>query len=90
MRPHFLVPCAMLVLLASSGCATTPMLDKNFGKSVALLRAQQIVEPQAALNRDPVAGMDGKAANAAYETYQKSFTAPAPQAAAFTIGVGAR
>ena len=30
------------------------------------------------------------AANAAYEAYQKSQAAPAPQAAAFTIGVGTR
>lgn len=86
----FFLPCVMLVLAVTSGCGTTPALDRNFGRSVALLRAQQVVSPQAALNRDPVAGMDGKAANAAYDSYQKSFTAPVPQAAAFTIGIGGR
>lgn len=90
-RPRFFfLSCALLALLASSGCGTTPRLDRDFGRSVAALRAQQVADPQAALNRNPVAGMDGKAANAAYEAYQKSFTAPVPQTAAFTIGVGGR
>ena len=88
-RPRFLfLPCAMLVLATTSGCAGTPRLDRDFGRSVTALRTQQVFNPQAALNRDPVAGMDGKAANAAYESYQKSFTAPVPPTAAFTIGVG--
>ena len=90
-RPPFIfLPCAVMLLAVTSGCGTTPRLDRHFGNSVVALRLQQVADPQAGLNRDPVAGMDGKAANAAYESYQKSFTAPAPQTAAFTIGVGGR
>ena len=90
-RPRFFsVPCLVLLALVTSACGTTPRLDRQFGRSVASLRTQQVINPQASGNRDPVAGMDGRAANAAYETYQKSFTAPMPQSAAFTIGVGGR
>ncbi|MGK5080382.1 pilus assembly protein [Janthinobacterium sp. HLX7-2] len=88
--PSLPMLCVLLLALAASGCGTTPRLDRNFGRSVDLLRAQQVLNPQAALNRDPVAGMDGKAGNAAYEAYQKSFSAPVPQAAGFTIGIGGR
>ena len=80
----------LLAALAASGCAATPNLDRQFGHSVEQLRLRQVLSPQAGANRDPVGGMDGKAAQAAYAAYQKSFAAPAPQAAAFTIGVGAR
>ena len=90
-RPRFFsVTCLALLGLITSACGTTPRLDRQFGRSVDLLRNQQVINPQASLNRDPVSGMDGRAANAAYETYQKSFTAPVPQATAFTIGVGGR
>jgi hypothetical protein len=87
-HPVFLT--VLLAALAASGCASTPNLDRRFGDSVAQLRARQVLSPQAGMNRDPVAGIDGKAAHAAYAAYQKSFAAPAPQGAAFTIGVGAR
>jgi hypothetical protein len=87
---HSLFFPLLLAALAASGCAATPNLDRQFGHSVAQLRQRQMLSPQAGANRDPVAGLDGKAAQAAYAAYQKSFAAPAPQAAAFTIGVGAR
>ena len=87
---HSLFLPVMLATLAASGCAATPNLDRQFGHSVEQLRLRQVLSPQAGANRDPVAGLDGKAAQAAYAAYQKSFATPAPQAAAFTIGVGTR
>lgn len=87
---HSLFLPVILAAVAASGCAATPNLDRQFGHSVEQLRLRQVLSPQAGANRDPVAGMDGKAAQAAYAAYQKSFATPAPQAAAFTIGVGAR
>ena len=80
----------VLLTLALAACVTTPRLDRQFGASVAVLRAQQTLNTQAGANRDPVSGMDGQAASAAYDNYQKSFSAPVPQPAAFTIGVGTR
>ena len=40
-RPPFLsLLCVLLASFAVSGCATTPHFDRNFGRSVGLLRAQ--------------------------------------------------
>ena len=88
-RPPFLpLLCVLLASFAASGCATTPHFDRNFGRSVGLLRAQQVINPQAGLNRDPVTGLDGKAAVAGYNAYQKSFSAPVPQSGGMTISLG--
>ena len=72
-----------------SACAqTTPQWDANFGNSVRAAFAQQIINPDASQNPDPVSGMDGRAAHDAMGRYQKSFKEPAPQPNVFTIGVG--
>lgn len=84
------LPCALL-LLAVAGCSSnTPNLDSQFGLAVSQLNAQQVLHPDAGLNADPVAGMDGKAASGAQQRYQKSFAAPEPQNNVFSIGVGTR
>lgn len=78
-----------LMALAVSGCVQrAPMLESQMGNSVTLLRAQQIMNPQAARNTDPVSGINGKEAQSAYGQYQKSFRTPEPQSGAFTIGIG--
>lgn len=72
-----------------SACApTTPQWDANFGNSVRTAFAQQIINPDASQNPDPVTGMDGRAARETIDRYQKSFSEPAPQPNIFTIGVG--
>lgn len=76
--------CAVAATLA--GCAQTPRLDRAFGASVRLATAAQTLNPQAWRNPDPVLGMDGKSAAAAYDNYVKSFQAPVSQSNAFTIG----
>lgn len=82
------VPCSVL-LLALTGCATrTPYLDSQFGQSVRLLNAQQTINPKAALNTDPVSGLNGQAAASGYANYQKSYAKPEPQPSTFTIGIG--
>jgi hypothetical protein len=77
-----------LVLLAAGCVQRAPVLDSQFGVAVTLLKAQQILNPEASRNADPVAGMDGKAAKSAYDEYQKSYRVPAPQQNVFTIGIG--
>lgn len=71
------------------GCATnTPVLDEHFGEAVNAAKAQQIINPDASQNTDPVAGIDGQAANAAVDRYHKSFVQPPATANVFNIGVG--
>ena len=76
------------VVLASCASAPTPMLDQHFGEAVNAAKAAQIINPDASLSTDPVAGVDGQAANAAVDRYHKSFTQPAPSGNVFTIGIG--
>lgn len=72
-----------------SACApTTPQWDANFGNSVRTAFEQQIINPDASKNPDPVSGMDGRAARETMDRYQKSFSEPAPQPNIFAIGVG--
>ena len=77
------------ILISITGCASrTPYLDSHFGEAVNMIKAQQVLNPQASNNSDPVKGIDGRAGKSAYDAYQKSFSAPEPQSSAFTIGVG--
>lgn len=80
---------APLAALAVTGCvATSPHWDSRFGEAARVVAAQQIISPEASKNGDPVAGIDGKAAQGAMGEYAKSYTQPEPQPNAFTIGVG--
>ncbi|HEV7815803.1 MAG TPA: hypothetical protein VGP06_11975 [Janthinobacterium sp.] len=87
----FICPAALGVALlaaALAGCAqNAPQFEQHFGDSVRIAVARQTIRPDAAANRDPVAGVDGAAARNAQDAYRKSFTAAAPPADVFTIGV---
>lgn len=83
--------CMALLAVAASlaACApTTPRLDSGFGTSVRATFAAQKVNPAAVRNTDPVSGIDGRAARAAHEQYERSFTAPAPSAAPMVSNAG--
>lgn len=77
-----------LALLLLGGCSSTPYWDAHFGEAVELTKAQQIINPNAGQNPDPVAGVDGRAARESVESYERSFRAPAQQGSPFVIGVG--
>ena len=80
---------AGLVLL--QGCSTAPRFEKNFGVSVRANLAAQTVDPRGAGNANPASGIDGPAARAAHERYQRSFAQPESAAAApmlNTLGSG--
>lgn len=79
----------LLAAIGLAGCASTsPVLDSHFGEAVNAAKAQQIINPDASQNTDPVAGVDGKAADAAMDRYHRSFVAPPPTTNVFTIGIG--
>lgn len=87
MRAHHLAwtISAAISAVAATGCtATTPNLDRQFGSTVNLLKAQQVIDPAASGRATPVT-VDGEAAREAINRYYKSFKAPSPQPGAFTI-----
>jgi len=63
-------------LLLIGGCSTAPRFEKNFGATVRANLAAQTIAPQNAANVNPAHGIDGPAARAAQERYQRSFTQP--------------
>jgi type IV pilus biogenesis protein CpaD/CtpE len=89
MHPKYILsPCLCGLALMSTSCATLRNSQHApMGEAVSLTMAQQVMNPAAGANRDPVSGVDGKSAKSSYDTYQKSFQAPQPQQNVFTIGV---
>lgn len=85
MRPIMILLAALL-----TACSTTPTLDREFGNSLRLARAQQTLNPDAARVQRPVNGLDAPAATAAYQNYQQSFITRDDQGNGFTIGVGSK
>ncbi len=75
--------------LTLAGCMTsTPVYDAHFGEAVRTARAMQTLNPDASMNSDPVAGVDGRAATAAMDRYNTQFRTPQADVSAFTVGVG--
>lgn len=89
LNQRLLLALAPLLLVACAS-RTTPAWDKQFGQAVELSRTQQTLNPKASQNRDPVTGLDGKAANEAIQRYDKSFRSPEPAPNIFNIGVGGK
>jgi hypothetical protein len=78
-----------LALLAMGGCvAPTPYFDHQFGMAVNTAKARQTLNPDASLNPDPVAGLDGISSDSAVDEYHNSFKAPPPTFPVINIGVG--
>lgn len=89
MNTNLIARAALLgAALSAAGCAMPPNEPvPPLGAIVSLTMAQQVMNPAAGINPDPVSGIDGKAAKSGYDAYQKSFRAPVPQQNVFTIGV---
>lgn len=62
--------------LAGCGATTTPRLDEKFGEAVNMSKAQQVINPDASLSRNPVKGVDGQAANSSMDNYHKAYETP--------------
>lgn len=78
--------CAALFM---SGCAPARYAsDDSFGDAVRTAQAQQTVNPDAPRNAAAPIGLNGAAAKATVDRYQKSFETPPPPVNVFTIGVG--
>ena len=94
--------CAMMLLFAFSflsiGCAglnqekvtlsPPSRLEMDYGTSFHLMKFNQIADPEAEKNLEPVTGFDGQAAKATLDKYRKDFEKPA-EAPAYTLSIGA-
>lgn len=60
-RP-FIVIGLIAALSICSGCAGTPVLDRFWGDSLEAAKSNQIMNPEAEENLEPVAGLDGQVA----------------------------
>ena len=73
------------------GCAGSSRLEMDYGTSFKLLKLNQISNPDAEKNSEPVAGLDGKAAQASIEKFRKDFEKPAPPTPySFSIGISGK
>lgn len=90
------IRCKRMACLALSGmllygCSTTPRFNQQFGASVRANVAAQVLDPAAAANTNPAAGMEGAAAAIAHERYVNSFKEPEKPIKGLVIsGVGGK
>jgi type IV pilus biogenesis protein CpaD/CtpE len=82
---------AMLLALLVQGCmSAAPRFDHHFGEAVRANLASQVAHPGAAANTNPAAGVDGKAARAAQERYERSFAQPEASSTPSLINISGR
>jgi hypothetical protein len=77
-----MVAAGVVVVLLHGCVAPAPRFEGSFGDSVRANLAAQVANPAAAANTNPASGIDGKAARAAQERYEKSFAQPEQSAPA--------
>jgi hypothetical protein len=88
----FTLTAAIIALAISLGCAGKPaqretMLDKYWGSSFESARYNQLLNPDAGKNLDPVVGMDGAAAGQTMDRYREGFKA-GPSKNVYNLNVG--
>ena len=88
MRNTIMLACVTSTVLLAACTAPAPRLEAGFGNAVKAAVAQQTLNPEASLNTDPVAGIDGRAAKNTIERYEASFKTPPAPVNVFNIGVG--
>lgn len=74
--------------ISLAGCATS-QVEKDYGNSFQLVKSNQMLNPEAGKNLDPVHGLDGHAALIIMEKYRKGFeirSAPPMYPLGVTIG----
>jgi hypothetical protein len=95
LNKYFLRIIGSVAIAAICGCGSTAFnqpstLDKNWGRSFESAKYNQILNHQAANNRQPVVGLDGVAAENSQDAYRRKFTGdtPAPEYKINSGGVG--
>ncbi len=88
MRNTITIACITGTCLLAACTAPAPRLEAGFGNAVRAAVAQQTLNPEASLNPDPVAGIDGATAKNTIDRYEASSKTPPPPVNVFNIGVG--
>jgi len=86
MRKHLLLLIIAVLIVALAGCAKS-RLETDYGTSHKLAIHNQTLNPEAERNLAPVEGMDGKAAQATVDKYEKAFE-KTPSAQTYTFSIG--
>jgi hypothetical protein len=73
MRRLFCAISVLAALGAIAGCATQSKVERDFGTSLRLAVANQVLDPEAGENLTPVEGMSGDVAQKVYERFVKQF-----------------
>ena len=73
MKSCFLLIGLVGIFLICVSCAGPTRLEMDYGTSYNLSKFNQILNPEAEKNLEPVTGFDGRAAKAAITKYEKSF-----------------
>ena len=69
-RPSIIIAFSITLLLFA-GCSTQSTLDTNWGNSCEAFKVNQIANPEASENLDPVDGLDGQLAEQNMESYRQ-------------------
>ena len=87
MKKFFLLLSGLFFLATSLAACAPSRLELDYGTSFKLQKFNQTADLEAGKKVEPAEGMDGKAAQATKEKYQKGFEKE-PPAPAYTISVG--
>jgi hypothetical protein len=83
-----LVAFAGIMAMILIGCTAGPSrLEADYGTSYNLAKSQQMLNPAAEKNLEPVYGFNGRAAEATIARYREMFEKP-PPAPTYVIPVG--
>ena len=87
MKNYFLVLSGLIFLAVTLAACGPSRLQMDYGTSYQLQKFNQIANPEAGKKVEPAEGMDGHAAQATKEKYQKGFEKEPPTPVYnFTIG----
>lgn len=87
-RIYYMMICAATLSVMVTGCAAS-RVEMDYGTSHKLAIFSQTLDPEAAKNLEPVAGMEGPAAQRVNDRYLKGFEKQEQQPT-FLLSVGSQ
>ncbi len=87
MKKFFLILSGLFLLATILAACGPSRLEMDYGTSYKLQKFNQIADPEAGKKVEPAEGMDGRAAEATMDRYQKGFEKE-PKAPVYSISIG--